>query len=94
METVNISFGSLCGVIIAQPLEAVRTPGTIKVATDFTMLQTLDPSDGDGLIWELCPSVAAVASAYGDPDHKSASFLAKTDDTYPAEPYFLCPTQD
>lgn len=84
---VNARIGDYLGLKLWNSTSAKG--GTIKDAADFTMLQTLDPSDGDGPIWELYPSVAAVASAYGDPDSKYASFLAKADDTYPAEPYFL-----
>lgn len=44
---------------------------------------------GDGPIWELYPSVAAIASVYGDPDGKYAEFLKGVDLAYPAEPYFF-----
>ena len=63
--------------------------GNIQKATDFTMLQTLNTTDGDGPVWELYPSIAAVAANYGDPDGKYAAFLANADNTYPSEPYFL-----
>ena len=53
------------------------------------MLQQLNTTDGDGPIWELYPSIAAVAANYGDPDGKYAAFMANADNTYPAEPYFL-----
>jgi len=63
--------------------------GNIQKAADFTMLQKLNSTDGDGPIWELYPSVAAVASKYGDPDGKYAAFMANADNTYPAQPYFM-----
>jgi hypothetical protein len=63
--------------------------GTIKAAADFTMLQPLNTTDGDGPLSELYPSLAAVASTYGDTDGKYAAFVKAGDDTYPAEPYFL-----
>jgi len=53
------------------------------------MLQQLNTTDGDGPIWELYPSVAAVAAKYGDPSGKYASFMANADNMYPAEPFFL-----
>jgi len=84
---VNARIGSYLGLDLWNTTSSKK--GTIKAAADFTMLQTLDPSDGDGPIWELYPPVATVASAYGDPDCKYALFLAKADNTYPAEPYFL-----
>jgi hypothetical protein len=65
------------------------TGATIQTAADFTMTVTLNTTDGDGPIWELYPSLAAVAANYGDPDGKYASFMAQADSSYPAEPYFL-----
>jgi hypothetical protein len=59
--------------------------GTIKDALDFAM--TVQP--GDETASELYPNVAAVAATYGDPDGKYAAFLAKADNTYPAQPYFF-----
>ena len=53
------------------------------------MQQTLNTTDGDGPIWELYPSIAAVAANYGDPNGKYAAFLANADNMYPTEPYFL-----
>lgn len=38
---------------------------------------------------ELYPSVAAVASTYGDPDGKYAAFLQKVEPHYAAEAFFL-----
>jgi len=61
---------------------------TIQTAADFTMLQT-PLNDGDEPLSELYPSIAAVASTYGDPSGKYAAFLAKGENTYPAEAYFL-----
>jgi len=63
--------------------------GNIQKAADFTMLQTLNTTDGDGPVWELYPSIAAVAANYGDPSSKYANFMASADGEYPAEPYFL-----
>jgi len=63
--------------------------GNIQKAADFTMLQNLNTTDGDGPIWELYPSIAAVAANYGDPNGKYAAFMANADNTYPAQPYFL-----
>lgn len=62
---------------------------TIKTANDFTMTVTLNATDGDGPIWELYTSIAAVAAAYGDPEGKYAAFMANADNQYPVEPYFL-----
>jgi hypothetical protein len=45
--------------------------------------------DGDGPTEELYPDVAAIASVYGDPDNKYASFLKIGDPNYPRAPYFL-----
>jgi len=59
--------------------------GTIKAALDFTL--TVQP--GDELASELYPNVAAVAAQYGDPSGTYAAFLAKADNTYPAQPYFF-----
>jgi hypothetical protein len=68
---------------------STKAGGNIQKATDFTMLQQLNTTDGDGPVWELYPSIAAVASKYGDPDGKYAAFMANADNTYPSEPYFL-----
>ena len=38
---------------------------------------------------ELYPIIAAVGAIYGDPNGKYASFLARADEAYPAEPHFL-----
>lgn len=62
---------------------------TIKAATDFTMTQHLNTTDGDGPAWELYPSVLATSAAYGDPRGTYASFLAKADPKYTNMPYFL-----
>jgi len=68
---------------------STKAGGNIQKANDFTMLQQLNTTDGDGPAWELYPSIAAVASKYGDPDGKYAAFMANADNTYPAKPYFL-----
>ena len=44
---------------------------------------------GEDVTDELNPNVAAAGAIYGDTDGKYASFLAHTDEAYPAEPYFL-----
>lgn len=38
---------------------------------------------------ELYPSIAAIASVYGDPDLKYATFLGQRDTQYAQEAYFL-----
>jgi len=63
--------------------------GTIQKAADFAMRQRLNTTDGDGPLEELYPSVAAVAANYGDLDGRYALFMARADNTYPAQPYFL-----
>jgi hypothetical protein len=70
-------------------LDFWKTPtnkgGNIQAACDFAM--TIAP--GDEAAAELYPDVAAVAATYGDPNGKYAAFLAKADDSYPSQPYFL-----
>jgi hypothetical protein len=68
---------------------STKAGGNIQKANDFTMQQQLNTTDGDGPVWELYPSIATVASKYGDPDGKYAAFMANADNTYPDEPYFL-----
>ena len=48
---------------------------------------TVAPGDEDPT--ELYPDVAAVASIYGDPTGKYASFVAQGDSNYIFQPYFL-----
>ena len=59
--------------------------GTIQKALDFAI--NTDP--GKEAAAELYPNVAAVGAIYGDPNGKYAGFLAKAEEDYPAEPYFL-----
>ncbi|KZP15849.1 chondroitin AC/alginate lyase [Athelia psychrophila] len=47
---------------------------TIKAATDFTMTQHLNTTDGDGPIWELYPSIVASGAAYGIPKARTPCF--------------------
>src|ERR1700722_17521122 len=63
--------------------------GTIQKATDFAMRQYLNTLNGDGPINEIYPSVAAVAANYGDFQGRYSIFMARADNMYPAEPYFL-----
>lgn len=42
---------------------------------------------GDGPISELYPSLVEIASVYGDPEGKYASFLANADPSYLQQPY-------
>lgn len=44
---------------------------------------------GDGPLSELYPSLAEIASVYGDPEGKYAAFLAAGDSTYTQAPYYL-----
>lgn len=61
---------------------------TIFDALHYAM--DLDPatSGEDGAMSELAPTVAIVASKFGDPDGKYAAFLAKADKNYPGHPYY------
>ncbi|KAH7915931.1 chondroitin AC/alginate lyase [Hygrophoropsis aurantiaca] len=62
----------------------------IQDALDFAM--TIPPTDdplGHRQPAELYQPVAGVASQYGDPDGKYASFLSQIDQRYPSAPYFL-----
>ncbi|KII91574.1 hypothetical protein PLICRDRAFT_105018 [Plicaturopsis crispa FD-325 SS-3] len=60
---------------------------TIQTALDFAMVQTTT-TETDAL-YELYQPAAAVAAAYGDPTGKYAQYLAKGDNTYPEQAYFL-----
>jgi len=84
---VNAKIGDYLGLNLWNA--TTTAGGNIQKATDFNMIQTLNSTDGDGPVWELYPSMAAVASKYGDPNGKYAAFLAKADNAYPAQPYFL-----
>lgn len=66
-----------------------KNGGTIKLATDHVMTFQPNVTEGDGPIWELYPSIAAVAAHFGDPDNKYANFMAEADNTYPSQPYFF-----
>ncbi|KAI0292206.1 chondroitin AC/alginate lyase [Multifurca ochricompacta] len=59
--------------------------GTIKAALDFTM--KVPP--GDEPASELFYSVGAGAAVYGDPDGGYAAFLARSEQDYPAQPWFF-----
>ncbi|KAI9450085.1 chondroitin AC/alginate lyase [Lactarius psammicola] len=59
--------------------------GSIKAAMDFTM--TVPPKDEAAA--ELFPSVAAGAVVYGDPQGTYAAFLSRSEEGYPAEPWFF-----
>ncbi|EJD39569.1 chondroitin AC/alginate lyase [Auricularia subglabra TFB-10046 SS5] len=65
--------------------------GTIQKAADWAM--TFDPASTNETTSapaeELYQHVAAVASVYGDPDGKYASFLASKNPDYPQSPFFL-----
>lgn len=63
--------------------------GNIQKACDFAMQYTPDEAEGDGPASELYDSIATVASKYGDPGGKYASFIAKAYTDYPAEPWFF-----
>ncbi|KAF7978766.1 hypothetical protein HWV62_44800 [Athelia sp. TMB] len=87
-DQVNAKIAKYLGLDMWNKTTAGGT--TIKDALDLTMTVTnINTTDGDGPIWELYPSVAAVGAAYGDPDNKYASFLANADKQYPVQPYFL-----
>ena len=62
---------------------------TIRTALDYAM--SLDPaSTGEkDALSELSPSVAFIASKFGDPDGKYAAFLERADGSYPGQPYYL-----
>jgi len=53
------------------------------------MQYTPDEAEGDGPASELYDSIATVASKYGDPGGKYASFITKAYTDYPAEPWFF-----
>jgi len=59
--------------------------GSIKAAIDFTI--TVPPKDEAAA--ELFPSVAAGAVVYGDPQGTYAAFLSRSEEDYPAEPWFF-----
>ncbi|CAE6489063.1 unnamed protein product [Rhizoctonia solani] len=59
----------------------------IKEALDYAM--SLPPTGEEEYAKELLPSLAAVASVYGDPDGKYATFLKSRDSRYPGNAYFL-----
>jgi len=84
---VNAKIGDYLGLNFWNT--TTNAGGNIQKAVDFTMLQILNRTDGDGPVWELYPSIAAVASKYGDPFGIYAAFLAEADNTYRAQPYFL-----
>jgi len=59
--------------------------GTIQKALDFAINTDAGKEAAD----ELYPNVAAVGAIYGDPNGKYVGFLARAEEAYPAEPYFL-----
>ena len=49
----------------------------------------MNTTAGDEAAAELYPNVAAVGAIYGDNSGNYANFLARVDEPYPADPYFL-----
>ena len=49
----------------------------------------MNTSPGREAAAELYPNVAAVGAIYGDPSGTYAGFLARVDEPYPADPFFL-----
>ncbi|KAF8064896.1 chondroitin AC/alginate lyase [Lyophyllum atratum] len=62
---------------------------TIRTALDFSLGLSAAASKEAAYTTELYPSIAAVASVYGDADGKYASFLASGINGYASEAYFL-----
>ncbi|RDB17371.1 hypothetical protein Hypma_001833 [Hypsizygus marmoreus] len=62
---------------------------TIKSALDFAITISATDSKETSYTEELYPSIAAVASIYGDSEGKYASFLANGEGGYAEEAYFL-----
>ncbi|KAJ7168938.1 chondroitin AC/alginate lyase [Mycena filopes] len=73
----------------AKGWNATAHGATIQTTVDFLM--TTDPSKtGEANVTaEIYPNVAAVASAYGDPDGKYVSFMKAAGFAYADEPTFL-----
>lgn len=62
---------------------------TAQTACDWAMQYNASDTSEDSYAVELYPSVAAIASIYGDPDGKYAAFLDKVDSTYAQQAYFV-----
>ncbi|KAG5644276.1 hypothetical protein DXG03_008761 [Asterophora parasitica] len=62
---------------------------TIKTALDFSLGLSADATKEGNYTTELYPSIAAIASVYGDPEGKYASFLSNGIPGYAEEAYFL-----
>ncbi|XP_006455104.1 hypothetical protein AGABI2DRAFT_226405 [Agaricus bisporus var. bisporus H97] len=62
---------------------------TIKDALDYAMTISPSASHEDNYAQELYLNVAAVASVYGDPDGKYATFLDQKEPQFVQEPFYL-----
>lgn len=62
---------------------------TIKDALDFAMTISASTSKEGDYASELYPNIAAVASVYGDPDGKYATFLSQAEPQFVQEPHYL-----
>ncbi|KAJ6566671.1 chondroitin AC/alginate lyase [Mycena capillaripes] len=73
----------------SKPWDSKANGATLQTVVDFMM--TLDPaaSSEQNVTTEFYPNVAAIASAYGDPDVKYVKFLNGSGFPYADEPTFL-----
>lgn len=62
---------------------------TIQTALDWAMMFSPNTTNEQAYASELYPSVAAVASTYGDPDGKYQAYLQSKEPKYASEPFFL-----
>jgi hypothetical protein len=62
---------------------------TIKDALDYAMTISPSTSQEDDHATELYPNVAVVASVYGDPDGKYATFLDQKEPQFVQEAFYL-----
>ncbi|KAF7978767.1 hypothetical protein HWV62_44802 [Athelia sp. TMB] len=85
-EQTNVRLGEYLGVNFWNT--TTSEGATVQTAANFIMTQNLTDA-GDGPLSELYPSLATIASVYGDPDGKYAAFLVAGDSTYRQSAYYL-----
>ena len=84
----NAQLGDRVGLSPSGWNRTTASGATIFDALDYAIAQDPAASGEASAITEMSPSVAAIASKFGDPDGKYAAFLLKADKNYPAQPYY------
>ncbi|ORY34037.1 alginate lyase-domain-containing protein [Naematelia encephala] len=86
--TTNARIGDYVGLSPSGWNRTTTSGATMFDALKFAMAQNASTTNEDAEINQLNPTIAAVASKFGDPDGAYAAFLKASDPYYPGQPYF------